>query len=117
MRRQLHVSFGFSLLTAVLCTSAAAAEEKLPPQSDGVDLVVIVADSVQLTDITLAMLRRIFTQGKLTLPDGTTMIPINAAPRSVERTLFDRAVLKMDPETAGRFWIDQKIRGLALPPK
>lgn len=81
------------------------------------DLVVIVSDQVALTDLSLVTLRRIYTQGKVSISSQAQLIPINAAPHSPERVHFDRIVLGMEPEAVGRYWIDQKIRGAALPPK
>jgi hypothetical protein len=44
-------------------------------------------------------------------------VPINAPPGSDARIVFDRAVLRLDPDSVGRFWIDRRIRGLGLPPR
>jgi hypothetical protein len=105
------------LVGAVFSAHAAAAEEKAEPRATSIELAVIVSDEIDLTEISMQTLQRIFTQSKVALPGGATIIPINSAPHSPERTLFDRVVLGMDPDAVGRFWIDQKIRGVALPPK
>jgi hypothetical protein len=85
-------------------------------QAETRTLVVVVSTAVPLEDISMATLRKVFTQGKVKA-GAHALIPINAEARSTERVLFDRLVLGMEPEEAGRFWVDQKIRGTMLPPK
>jgi hypothetical protein len=48
---------------------------------------------------------------------GEPYVPVAHAARSPERTAFDQQFLGMDPDTAGRFWIDQRIRARATPPR
>jgi hypothetical protein len=106
-----------ALSPAVLCAASSEASDDSNDAREPIELVLIVSDSLPLKDISMATLRRLFTGGKVELDDGTMLIAINAAPRTPEREVFDLTVLDMDPDALGRFWIDQKIRGVAMPPK
>ena len=50
-------------------------------------------------------------------PSGRRIIPLNLRPGSRHRTTFDRAVLRMSPDDAARFWIEQRVRGEERPPR
>lgn len=80
-------------------------------------LVVVVGVKTNLTDISLAMLRRAF-QGEVALTtDGKRLVPLNHAVGSLERVQFDEAVLGLAPSDVGRFWINRRIRDEAPPPR
>jgi hypothetical protein len=80
-------------------------------------LLVIVGNATGMTDISLAMLRRAFQSEPTTIPSGKRLIPLNHSIGSPERTLFDRAVLGLEPDEVGHFWINRRIRDEGLPPR
>jgi len=79
-------------------------------------IVVVVAKGSKVHSLTRAELKRCFT-GEPVVIDGQRLYPFNFPPSSPERAAFDRAVLGMSPEEAGRFWVDRKIRGQSEPPR
>jgi hypothetical protein len=80
-------------------------------------LVVIVAQATGVTDISLIALRRAFRGESAEYPNGKRVIPFNQAVGSPERVAFDRAVLGLEPDEVGRFWITRRIRDEGLPPR
>lgn len=80
-------------------------------------LVVVVGLKTNLTDISLAMLRRAFQGEVAHTTDGKRLVPLNHAVGSEERTRFDQAVLGLSPSEVGRFWINRRIRDEAPPPR
>src|SRR5690242_14270301 len=80
------------------------------------ELLVVVASSVAIVDISSATLRRVFT-GYVTELGGKRLIPVNQAVNTPVRTRFDRAVLGLSPEEVGRFWVDRRIRDESPPPR
>jgi hypothetical protein len=79
-------------------------------------LVVVVAKGSKVRSLTRAELKRCFT-GEPVVIEGQRLHPFNFPPSSAERIAFDRAVLGMSPDEAGRFWVDRKIRGQSEPPR
>lgn len=79
-------------------------------------LVVIVGKSVAETDISFALLRRVFSgdSGRI---GGRALTPFNYAPDHPLRRRFDTLVLAMAPDEVGRYWVDRRVRGLGLPPR
>ena len=107
--KALHTQIGLACLlfvAAVLPVRAQATEM----------LVVVVASSLRITDISSGTLRRVFT-GYMTEVGGHRLIPVNHPPHSQARSRFDRAVLGLGPEEIGRFWVDRRIRDEGQPPK
>lgn len=82
----------------------------------GDQLVVVIAASIPVVDISSATLRRVFT-GYATELGGKRLIPVNQIPNSTYRTRFDRAVLGLTPDEVGRFWVDRRIRDESPPPR
>jgi hypothetical protein len=112
MRTIMHVLAAFALLLAGLMpvsTSAHAAANHT--------LLVIVGNATGMTDISLAMLRSAFQSEPATTPAGKRLLPFNHPVGSPERTLFDRAVLGLEPDEVGRFWINRRIRDEGLSPR
>jgi hypothetical protein len=105
-----------ALVSGVLLCLLAFAPRPVRAGSD-VSLAVIVAPTSKLTNISLADLRRVFQSERLTDPDGNRIIALNHPPKTVDRMGFDQAVMKMDADAVGRFWIDRKIRGGSGPPR
>ncbi len=106
----------FVLIGSLLGSLLALAPRPVQAGNE-VALVVIVAPTSRVTNITLADLRRVFQSERVTDPDGNRLIALNHPPRTVDRVGFDRVVLGMDPDAVGRFWIDRKIRGGSGPPR
>jgi hypothetical protein len=79
-------------------------------------LVVVVAKGSKVRSLTKTELKRCFT-GEPVVIEGQRLYPFNFPPSSAERIAFDRAVLGMSPDEAGRFWVDRKIRGQSEPPR
>jgi len=79
-------------------------------------IAVVVSDKVSVGSLTQAQLRQIFL-GQPTRVGGKKVIPLNLPTDSTERQSFDQAVLGMSPQEVPRFWVDQRIRGKAKPPK
>lgn len=80
-------------------------------------LVVVVSASTGLTDISSALLRRTFQGFPTEFGSGKRLLPLNHPVKTPDRTRFDRAVLGLTQDEIGRYWIDQKIRGVAEPPR
>jgi hypothetical protein len=60
-------------------------------------------------------LRRVFLALPTDDDDGHRFVPINLGQGSNIRQRFDQSVLQMSPETAARYWIDQRLRGNKPP--
>lgn len=88
-----------------------------PAAASGPVLVPIVAANSPMTDITLGTLRRVFLSEPVSGPGGLRLVGFNQPPGARAREVFDRAVLGMDPDQAARYWVDQRIRGGARPPR
>jgi hypothetical protein len=82
-----------------------------------VELAVIVAPGSPLSNISMADLQRVFLSEAVSAPDGQRLVAINHPPRTPDRVGFDRVVLGREPDEVGRYWIDQRIRGAAGPPR
>jgi len=105
-----------ALLGVVAGASVALAPQPARAGSD-MPLAIIVAPDSKLTNISIGDLRRVFTSERITDPEGNKLIALNHPPKTPDRVGFDRAVLRMDPDAVGRFWIDRKIRGGNGPPR
>lgn len=80
-------------------------------------LVVIVAHTAGITDISLSLLRRAFSGEQAEYRPGKRLIPLNHPPNTPERVAFDRVVLGLDPAGVGRFWIARRIRDEGFAPR
>lgn len=80
-------------------------------------LVVIVGSTTGIKDISLALLRRAFQGEPAELASGKRLVPFNLSNGTPERTRFDRAVLGLEPQEVGRFWINRRIRDEGAPPR
>lgn len=112
MRRFVHVLAPLVLLLGALLPihSGVRAAPKQP-------LLVVVGTSTGITDISLALLRRAFQGEVAVASNGKRLVPLNLPVGAPERTLFDRAVLGLEPSDVGRFWINRRIRDEGLPPR
>jgi len=96
-----------TLLVAIVVPVLRAADQPL---------VVIVAATSPLQDISRANLRRAFLSEPTGGPGGK-MIPLNQPPGTPGRAQFDKAVLGLAGDDVARFWIDQRIRGQGGAPR
>jgi ABC-type phosphate transport system substrate-binding protein len=108
--RRLVIASLAALVGLLLVGAAPALRAADPP------LVVIVAATNPIQDISRANLRRAFL-GEPTGGPGGKLIPLNQPPGSPARNQFDRILLGLDPEDVARFWIDQRIRGQGGAPR
>jgi hypothetical protein len=103
------------IAAAALLAMVAAA---LPVRAGApLDLAVIVNPRSRSGKMSAVELETVFTRTQTRWGDGTPIVPVNAPPGSEARIVFDRAVLQLDGDAVGRFWIDRRIRGLGLPPR
>lgn len=80
-------------------------------------LAVIVHPSVPVQSLSAAELRSIYRRETRFWSDGTPIVPLALMPKNDLRVQFDKAVLGMDADGVAKFWIDQRVRGLAQPPR
>jgi hypothetical protein len=76
--------------------------------------VVVSANSAQRA-LSNDKLRRVFLAIPSDDDSGRRFVPINLGQSSNVRERFDRAVLRLSPEEAARYWIDQRLRGNKPP--
>jgi hypothetical protein len=104
-RRQLLGTFGALGVVALSGPALAAAEP----------IAIVVAENSRQRQLSLDKLRRIFLANPTDSEDGRRFVPINLAPSASARARFDQAVLRLSPEEAARYWIDQRLRGNKPP--
>lgn len=104
----------WTVIVALLVAAFAAAPVNAVSLED---LVVIVNKQAPTSAMSAIEVEALFTRVQTRWSDGTPIVPINAPPGSELRVLFDRVVLRLDPDEVGRFWIDRRIRGMGLPPR
>lgn len=80
-------------------------------------LAVVVGPSVAVGQLSASELEAIFTSSKRTWPDGSNIGAFSYAPDNEIRRTFDQVVLRMSAEEVAKFWIDQRVRGAAPPPR
>ncbi len=80
-------------------------------------LAVVVSTAVPVSQLSAAELEAIFTSSKRTWPDGSNIGAFSYAPNSEVRRTFDKVVLRMSAEEVAKYWIDQRVRGGAPPPR
>ena len=84
---------------------------------DGENLAIVVNMGVTVGKLTASELEAIFTTSKRTWPDGSNIGVFSYAPDNQVRRTFDKVVLRMSADEVARFWIDQRVRGGAPPPR
>jgi len=84
--------------------------------ADGKRLVVVVARTSVVTNMSRLDLRRTFLGEPIVIGD-VRLAPFNAEPNSDERAGFDLSVFAMTPDQIGRFWVDRKVRGQGAAPR
>jgi ABC-type phosphate transport system substrate-binding protein len=94
----------------VLCWTA--------PARAGDDIVVvIVGPKSSVKDVSKTDLKNIYLGKRKSWASGDRVIPINLPAKTTIRVLFDRLALDMSPDEVGRYWVGQRIRAQAKPPK
>lgn len=110
MRKRIVRRLVTLVLLAVGVSTAAA--------SDSVgDLAVIVNPATALDRLSATELENIFTSSRKSWPDGSNITAFSYAPEDPLRHAFDGVVLRMSPDEVARFWLDQRVRGGARPPR
>lgn len=105
-----------SAWTATLAGVSLGATTELVNAGERTRLVVIVAKTSPLDELSLAELRRMYL-GETVDSGGQRLIPFNRGPTVNERIAFDRLVLGMSKEEVARYWVDRRIRGQSGAPK
>lgn len=80
-------------------------------------IAIVVHPSVPVQTLSAAELRSIYKRDMQFWSNGDPIRPFALPPESSVRQAFDLAVLGMDPPTATKYWIDQRVRGGAPPPR
>lgn len=107
-----------TLAGAVLCALAAAASRRVGAAGDEkVPLAVIVPKSSPVSDLSQSELRAIFSTEQQTWSHGGKITLFVLPADTAERVSFDRIVLGMSADEAGRYWIDRRIRGNGSEPR
>ncbi|MET0793906.1 MAG: hypothetical protein ABW061_20470 [Polyangiaceae bacterium] len=112
-RLGVYLVIGLASLLLLLLPSA----ERNAKAADRVILAVVVAQNSVVQNLTLAQLRRIFTNEGDNDSSGQRYVPFNHPPHTTDRVAFDKIVYGMSPDEVSQFWIERKIRGLAGPPR
>ena len=112
-----RVAASFALSVGVLLLLLLPGAGRSARAADRVVLVVVVSKGSPVQDLSLAELRRIFTNEGDSDGTGQRYVPFNHPPHTVDRIGFDHVVLGMSPDDVSRFWIERKIRGLPGPPR
>lgn len=81
------------------------------------DLAVVVNPGVAVARLGASELESIFNSTRRNWPDGSNVSVFSYPPEADVRRAFDSAVLRMSPDEVARFWLDQRIRGGARPPR
>ena len=79
-------------------------------------IVIIVNNSVGVTSLSEAEVRRFFLKEKERWGNGDKVFPLNAKPGAKVRALFQQKVLKMTATEEQAYWQDQKIKLGKTPP-
>jgi len=103
-----------ALAAALLCLPSVRAQAA---RDVGASLVVIVGAQHPVRSLSFGSVRDIFMGVPTYVKAGEPYVPITHPPRSALRTAFDQQFLGLDPDAVGRFWIDQRIRARATPPR
>lgn len=106
-----------SLVALALLGFTSSAARSIGHADDTEDMLVVVHPRSRINVLSAQQLEAIYTRSTTRWDDGALIIPFNLADTSPLRHRFDRTVLRLDPQQVGRFWLDQRIRGLGAPPK
>lgn len=101
---------------AMLAVSSLGAMTRVVNADERTRLVVVVAKTSPVNELSLAELRRMY-MGEPLDSGGQRLIPFNHGPSLKERIAFDKLVLGMSPQEVSRYWVDRRIRGQSGSPK
>jgi hypothetical protein len=107
----------FRLTSLLLLALALAPWQRPSPARGSEPLVLIIAASTGVHSLDASTLRRAYEGYPVDYASGKRLIPFNAPSGTPERVRFDRALLGLSPEEMGRFWVDQRIRGISQQPR
>jgi ABC-type phosphate transport system substrate-binding protein len=106
------------MILAAMVAFSAHLYNRPAAASDASDsLVVVVHPSVPVARLSAWELEAIFSCTKKSWSDGTNIGAFSYAPEDANRQAFDTIVLHMSPNEVARFWLDQRVRGGARPPR
>jgi hypothetical protein len=111
-----NLTYLLPLLT-LLAALAFPAKPGVRAEAAASPLLVVISSATGVTDISSALLRRAFEGLPAEYQSGKRLLPLNLPLGSAERARFDRVVLGLNPDEVGRFWVDQRVRGAAQPPR
>ena len=80
-------------------------------------LVPVVSPNSPTRDLALGTLRRIFLGEPVEDQSGQRLLGFNHPPKTRARVIFDQVVLGMNADEVARYWVDQRIRVGARPPR
>lgn len=83
----------------------------------GKPLVIVVSAAAAMKDISTSNLRRVFQGMPTDFEGGKRFVPLNHPTGTPTRVQFDRAVLGLEPDAVGAFWVDRRIRDESPPPR
>lgn len=106
-------------VTATLLSAFAQVRvhAQAPASNVGAHLVVIVSSRSPTRALSINTIRDIFLGVPTYMQAGEPYVPMTQSPRTPQRTAFDKQFLGLDPDAVGRYWIDQRIRARAMPPR
>jgi hypothetical protein len=81
------------------------------------ELAVIVNRSVSDTAISSSELEMILTSKQRHFSDGQSIVAFSLPEENPVQVAVYQVVLRMKPDEVGRYWVDQRIRGGAGPPR
>jgi ABC-type phosphate transport system substrate-binding protein len=105
------------MLNKLLATVVAAGVLYSSPTLAAEVVVVIVSKTSKVDNVTKTDLKNIFLGKRKTWASGDGVVPINLPARTPTRATFDGTVLGMSGDEVGRYWVGQRIRAKAKPPK
>ncbi len=80
------------------------------------DFVVVIATATGLSDLPSSVLRMAFL-GLRAEHRGVRLVPLNLPLKAAARERMDRALLGLEPDQVGSFWVDQRVRDGRTPPR
>ena len=108
MRNRFWMGFVLSL-AAALPHSGRAAEKMV--------VAIVVDRESPRSDISSAELRSIFLGQQREWADGTRIVALEPEAGTPEHEVFNASVLGMEQSAVERYWVDQRMRGIAGAPR
>jgi hypothetical protein len=107
------------IAAAVLVVASSLLLVSAPPASGsaGQTLLVVVNPAVPIAHLSSSEIESIYTSSRRSWPDGSSISAFSYSPEDDIRQEFDREILRMPPDEVARFWLDQRVRGGARPPR